>query len=115
MPEKPTPTRRFPRFLAEYAVLVRRTGKIGSEKLTRTRVIGGGGCMFTFHQSIGVGTELDLVISLPAGIVKAHSRAVWETMAGPYQFEVGVEFLRMTLDDQKALDGALTALAAART
>jgi hypothetical protein len=114
MPEKPTPTRRFPRFLAEYAVLVRRTGKIGSEKMARTRTIGGGGCMFNFHESIGVGTELDLVISTPGGIIKAHSRVVWETIAGPYQFEVGVEFLRMTPDDQQTLDAALAALAAAR-
>ncbi len=114
MPEKPTPTRRFPRFLAEYAVLVRKTGKIGSEKMVRTRTIGGGGCMFNFHESIGVGTELDLVISTPGGIIKAHSRVVWETIAGPYQFEVGVEFLRMTPDDQQTLDAALAALAAAR-
>jgi hypothetical protein len=112
MPEKPTPTRRFPRFLAEYAVLVRRTGKIGSEKMARTRTFGAGGCMFNYHQSVGVGTELDLVISLPEGIIKVHSRAVWETLAGPYQFEVGVEFLRMTPDDHQALEAALAALAA---
>jgi hypothetical protein len=115
MPDKATPVRRFPRFLAEYAVLVRRTGKIGSEKMARTRTVGGGGCMFNFHESLGVGTELDLVISMPGGVVKAHSRVVWETLAGPYQFEVGVEFLRMTPDDQKALDATLAALAAART
>jgi hypothetical protein len=71
--------------------------------------------MFSFHESIGVGTELDLVISMPIGIVKANSRVVWETKAGPYQFEVGVEFLRMMPDDQQALDAHLAALAAART
>ena len=114
MPDKTTPPRRFPRFLAEYAVLVRRTGKIGSEKMARTRTIGAGGGMFTFHQSIGVGTELDLVISLPGGIVKAQSRVVWETVPAPYQYEIGVEFLRMTPDDQQALDATLAALAAAR-
>ena len=114
MPEKPTPPRRFPRFLAEYAVLVRRTGKIGSEKWARTRKIGGGGCMFIFHESIGVGTELDLLISAPGGIVKAHSRVVWETAPAPYQYEIGVEFLRMTPDDQQSLDATLAALAAAR-
>lgn len=114
MPDKATPPRRFPRFLAEYAVLVRRTGKIGSERMARTRTVGGGGCMFNFHESLGVGTELDLVISMPGGVVKAHSRVVWETMAGPYQFEIGVEFLRMTPDDQQALDTTLAALAAAR-
>jgi hypothetical protein len=114
MPEKPTPARRFPRFLAEYAVLVRRAGKIGSEKLARTRTIGGGGCMFIFHQSVGVGTELDLVISAPGGIVKAHSRVVWETVPALYQYEIGVEFLGMTPDDQQSLDATLAALAAAR-
>jgi hypothetical protein len=35
-------------------------------------------------------------------------------MAGPYQFEIGVEFLRMTPDDQQSLDTTLAALAAAR-
>lgn len=114
MPDKATSARRFPRFLAEYVVLVRRTGKIGSEKVARTRTIGGGGCMFNFHESVGAGTELDLVISMPGGIVKAHSRVVWETMAGPYQYEVGAEFLRMTPDDQQALDATVAALAAAR-
>jgi PilZ domain len=114
MPEKATPVRRFPRFLAEYAVLVRRTGKIGSEKMARTRTIGGGGCMFNFHESLSVGTELDLVLSTPAGVIKAHSKVVWETMAGPYQYEVGIEFLRMTPDDQQVLDATLAALAAAR-
>jgi hypothetical protein len=114
MPDKPAPTRRFPRFLAEYAVLVRRTGKIGSEKLARTRTIGGGGCMFIYHESLGVGTELELVISLPGGIIKVQTRVVWETVPAPYQYEVGVEFLRMTLDDQKAFDEALAVLAVAR-
>ena len=114
MPEKPTPARRFPRFLAEYAVLVRRAGKIGSEKLARTRTIGGGGCMFIFHESVGVGTELDLVISTPGGVVKSHSRVVWETVPAPYQYEIGVEFLRMTPDDQETLDAAIAALAASR-
>jgi len=114
MPEKPTPTRRFPRFLAEYSVLVRRAGKIGSEKLARTRTIGSGGCLFIFHESIGVGTELDLLISAPGGIVKAQSRVVWETVPAPYQYEIGVEFLRMTPDDQETLDAAIAALAAAR-
>jgi hypothetical protein len=54
------------------------------------------------------------VISLPGGIIKVQTRVVWETVPAPYQYEVGVEFLRMTLDDQKAFDEALTALAAAR-
>jgi len=114
MPDKAPPARRFPRFLAEYAVLVRRTGGIGSEKMARTRTVGGGGCMFNFHESLGVGTELDLVISMPGGVVKAHGRVVWETTAGPYPFEIGVEFLRMTRDDQQSLDTTLAALAAAR-
>lgn len=115
MPDKPAPARRYPRYLAEYAVLVRKAGKIGSEKLARTRTIGGGGCMFIFHESLGIGTELELVISLPGGVIKAESRVVWETVPAPYRYEVGVEFVRMTADDRSAFEATLAALAAART
>jgi hypothetical protein len=113
MPEKPAPARRFPRFLAEYPVLVRKAGKIGSEKLAKTRTIGGGGCMFIFHEPIAVGTELDLVISCSGRIIKAHSRVVWQSTTNPYQNEIGVEFLRMTPDDKATFEETLAALAAA--
>jgi hypothetical protein len=115
MPNKTPPPRRYPRFLAEFPVLVRRAGRFGTEKLARTHTIGGGGCMFVYHESLGIGTELELVISLPGGVIKAEGRVVWETIPAPYRFEVGVEFLRMTADDRSAFEGALAALAAQRT
>jgi hypothetical protein len=113
MPDKPAPARRFPRYLAEYAVLVRKAGKIGSEKLAKTRTIGGGGCMFIYHESLAIGTEVDLMISLPGGVIKAEARVVWETVPAPYRYEIGVEFLRMTPDDRETFEDALAGLAAA--
>jgi hypothetical protein len=114
MPNKPAPTRHHPRYLAEYAVLVRRAGKIGSEKFAKTRTIGGGGCMFIYHESLAIGTEVDLMISLPGGVIKAEARVVWEAVRSPYHYEIGVEFLRMTPDDRETFEDALAGLAGAR-
>ncbi|HQT95173.1 MAG TPA: PilZ domain-containing protein [Thermoanaerobaculaceae bacterium] len=105
--------RRFPRVPAEKAVLVKKLGDESSETLAKTRMVGGGGCMFVHHESLGVGTAVELLISLPSRVIKAQGRVVWETVAQGGTVEVGVEFLDVSAKDRRALEAAVAGAVAA--
>ncbi len=115
MPEKVIVPRRFPRVPAENALLVKKLGEEDSELLARTRSVSSGGCMFVHHEPVGVGTAVELFISLPGRVVKAQGRVVWEREKAPGSVEVGVEFLRVSPEDRRALEAALAARAASHT
>ena len=105
--------RRFPRVPAEKAVLVKKLGDESSETLAKTRMVGGGGCMFVHHEAVGVGTAVELLISLPTRVIKAQGRVVWETVAQDGTVEVGVEFLDVSAKDRRALEAAVAEAAPA--
>ncbi len=107
MPDKAREQRRFRRVPAEKALLVKRTGDDASEALAKTRTVGAGGCMFVHHEPLGVGTHVELLISLPRRVVKAQGRVVWEAVKEPGRVEVGVEFLDISRKDKRALDAIL--------
>ncbi len=107
MPAKLIVPRRFPRVPAENAVLVKKVGEEDSELLARTRSVSCGGCMFVHRESLGVGTAVELLISLPGRVIKVQGRVVWESVTAPASVEVGVEFLRISAEDRRALESAL--------
>jgi hypothetical protein len=107
--------RRYPRVPAENALLVKKIGQEDSELLAKTRTVGVGGCMFVHREALGVGSAVELLISLPGRVIKAQGRVVWETVVGPDQVEVGVEFLRISPQDRQSLEAALSTHAAATT
>ena len=113
MPEKIMLPRRFPRVPAENALLVKKMGEEGSELLAKTRSVSSGGCMFVYHEPVGVGTAIELLISLPGRVIKAQGRVVWESVSAPGKVEVGVEFLRIAAEDRRALEAAIATRAAA--
>jgi PilZ domain len=107
MAEDPREQRRFPRVPTQKAVLVKRVGDEASEALAKTRTVSSGGCMFVHHEPLGVGTAVELLISLPSRVIKAQGRVVWETVAHDGAVEVGVEFLDVSAKDRRALEAAV--------
>jgi hypothetical protein len=97
-PEK----RRFPRLPAEHAVLVKKLGPGETEEFAKTKTVGLGGCMFVSESALGLGSGVELLISVRGGVVKAQARVVYE-LAAEGSFRVGVEFLRMATGDLKLL------------
>jgi hypothetical protein len=95
--------RRFPRIPAEYAVLVKKLGAAEVEEFAKTRTVGLGGCMVVSDAPLGLGSGVELLISVRGGVVKAHGRVVYEIPKGEGAFQVGVEFLRMATGDLKLL------------
>lgn len=94
-------------------MLVKRIGDEASEALAKTRSVGGGGCMFVHHEPLGIGTAVELLISLPSRVIKAQGRVVWETVAQAEAVEVGVEFLDVSAKDRRALEAAVAEAAPA--
>ena len=95
--------RRFPRIPVEYAVLIRQLGPGESEEFVKARNVGLGGCMVVSDVPLGLGSGVDLLISVRGGVVKARGRVVYEIPKGKKAFEVGVEFLRIATGDLKLL------------
>jgi hypothetical protein len=96
--------RRFPRIAAEHAVLVTKT-KAGTETLeefAKTRSLGLGGCMFLSDEPLGLGSVIEVLISLAGRVVPTTARVVYER-ANDRRFEIGVEFLRLDPGDRQFL------------
>lgn len=96
--------RRHPRVRAERPVLVKVLGDPdrADEELTRTRVLGTGGCMFVSQDPPGYLSLLELVIALGNGVVRVDGRVAY-TLRRRDGFEVGVEFLRVGPADRQRL------------
>jgi hypothetical protein len=107
MTDQPREQRRFPRIPAEKPLLVKKIGDEASEALAKTRTVGGGGCMFVHHETLGLGSGVELLISLAGRVIKAQGKVVWEVVAEPGRIEVGVEFLRISPEDKRTLESAL--------
>lgn len=95
--------RRFPRIPAEYPVLVR---KLEGEKVTRlshTRVVGLGGCMFQHDRPFGAAALLSLLILVKDRYIETRARVAYELLQKDQKYEIGVEFLEIDEDDFLAL------------
>ncbi len=106
MADEHSPQRRYPRVCSENALLVTRVGVAESEieGLAKTRVVGLGGCMFLADESMGVGSALEMLISVRGQIAKAHGRVVYELPTDDLQFEVGVEFVGISDPDRSVIE-----------
>jgi hypothetical protein len=100
--------RRFPRASVESPVLLRLIGPGKRyEDFARTRVLGGGGCMFVSQESLGFSTLMELLISCRSRVIKTDSRVVYEIQKGPDEYEVGVEFLRIAPADRALIEAVV--------
>ena len=99
-----SPTRRYPRVRSQHTVRLRVLGERRPESVMQTQVISPGGCMLVSHRSIGFGSLMELAITLDGQILRVDARAAWETRVGRGEYEVGVEFLRISTKDRALLD-----------
>jgi hypothetical protein len=97
-------TRRFPRVRSQHTVRVRILGERRPEAVTQTQVISPGGCMLVSDRSIGFGSLLEMAITLDGQVLRVDGRAAWENRVGRGEYEVGVEFLRVSTKDRVLLD-----------
>lgn len=104
--------RRFPRIPAEHAVLVKRLGPGESEVITKTRVLGLGGCMFINDEPLGEGTPIELLMSIRGQVIKTTARVVYEQPDPDGGVEIGVEFLFISDRDRLTLEGVFAGVRA---
>lgn len=105
-------TRRFPRVSFEKPALLRIIGARPFEEFAKTRILGAGGCMLVSRESLGFSTLMELLISCRGRVIKTDSRVVYEIRKGPREYEVGVEFLRISPADRAHVESLVSRLAA---
>lgn len=109
----PSITRRFPRVSFEKPALLRLIGTDRPfEEFAKTRVLGAGGCMLVSRESLGFSTLMELLISCRGRVIKTDSRVVYEIRKGPGEYEVGIEFLRISSADRAHVESLVSRLAA---
>ncbi len=96
--------RRFPRLASSLAVLATRLGTSPREEFARTKEVGLGGCSFISRESFGVGSALEMLITVGRDVIRSHVRVVYERGEGQ-GWEVGVEFLQLSDTDRQRLAG----------
>lgn len=94
--------RKFPRVPSSLTVLASKLGTNESEGFVKTQVIGLGGCMFSADEAMGVGSYVDLLISIKREVLNARAKVVYEN-ATETGFEVGVEFVQITEENRRRL------------
>lgn len=101
--------RRFPRVLSEHAVLLRLLGGNPFEEFARTKVISPGGCMIVSRESLGYSTLMELLIAVKRRVIKTDARVAWEVRKTDSDYQVGVEFLRISPADRAFLESLVVA------
>lgn len=104
--------RRFPRVGSENALLVRKLGTEGVEGFAKTKVVGLGGCMFLSDEPVGIGSGLEILMSVRGRIAKALGRVVYELPGEGAEVQVGVEFLGISGPDREVLQSLFQGRAA---
>jgi PilZ domain len=99
--------RRFPRIPSQHALLVRRLADESSEALARTETMGGGGCMFVHEGPLGIGSHVELLISVRGTVVKAGGHVAWESARDDGRYEIGVAFSEVSEQDQGIIEALL--------
>jgi hypothetical protein len=104
MVDESHPKRHYPRIPSGNAVLVRCLGGIrATEGFAKTEVVGLGGCMFVSDEPLGIGSVLELFISVEGRVLNTIARVVYEIPREPSHVEVGVEFLEISPEDREEL------------
>ena len=85
--------RRFPRISAQHAVLVKRLGEVEVEELAATRSLGLGGCGFISDEPLGVGSIVEVLISVRREVVRTKAKVAYEIAEPEGKCEIGLEFL----------------------
>jgi len=98
--------RRFPRIASHHVVLAKKLGGGGLEEFGRTSTIAAGGCSFIAGESMGVGSPLELLITVDGHVISAKARVVYEHDVDGGRKEIGVEFA--SVDDAGAIERLLT-------
>jgi hypothetical protein len=98
--------RRFPRIASHHTVLAKNLGSDGLEEFGHTRSIAVGGCSFVTGDSMGVGSLLELLITVDGSVITSRARVVYEKDVDGGRTEIGVEFA--TLDDAGVIERLLT-------
>jgi len=98
--------RRFPRIASHHAVLAKSSGKDGLEEFGQTKSIALGGCSFIADEPFGVGSSIELLITVDGHVVRGRGRVVYEHDVDGGRKEIGVEFAG--LDDASAIERLLT-------
>ena len=107
MPDSFDKQRRFPRIPSKNPVMVKTLGDDQVSRLSSTKVVGLGGCMFVNNHPFGVGTNLSLMILVQDQFVETNARVVYEKRKGKDQYEIGVEFTQISQDDLWLLRGIM--------
>jgi len=96
--------RRFPRIASQHAVLVKRLGENEVEELTATRSLGLGGCGFLSDEPLGVGSVVEVLISIRREVVKTRAKVAYEIAEDEGKCEIGLEFLDLEESDRGKLE-----------
>ena len=96
--------RQFPRISNQSAVLVKKLGGDAVEDLAPTTNVGLGGCRFLSNEQLGVGSNLELLLSVDHQVVRSTARVVHERVLEDGRYEVGAEFLSLPEDDRHVIE-----------
>lgn len=95
--------RRFPRIASQHAVLVKRLGENEVEELTSTRTLGLGGCGFLSDEPLGLGSIVEVLISVRHEVVRTKAKVVYEIAESEGKCEIGLEFIDLGEADQERI------------
>ncbi len=95
----------------EYAtpILVKRVGETSPEQMTRTQILGLGGCMFLSGRTFGPNSLLALMLTVRGRVLRAKARVAYERRSRSNEIEVGVEFLHLDALDTALLESVVPA------
>lgn len=96
--------RRFPRIAAQHAVLVKRLGENEVEELTATRSLGLGGCGFVSDEPLGVGSVVEVLISVRREVVRTKAKVAYEIAEPDGRCEIGLEFVDLEPADRDRIE-----------
>ncbi|MGE5233026.1 MAG: PilZ domain-containing protein [Acidobacteriota bacterium] len=101
--------RRYPRVEFATPILVKRVGESAPEQMTRTQVLGLGGCMFLSGRTFGPNALLALMLTVRGRVLRAKARVAYERRRPQNEIEVGVEFLHLDALDTALLESVVPA------
>jgi len=108
MAESEAKRRRFPRVMSENLVLVKKVGAEALDELTKTQMLGLGGCMFVHPEPLGEGIPIEITLAVKHKVVKAIGRVLYELPQPDETYHIGIEFVQISPADLEILKGLFT-------
>ena len=99
--------RRFPRIPAHNVVLVTKVEGEELDSFVKTSSVGMGGCGFVSDKRLGVGSVIELMISVRPRVVKAQGRVVHENPRDDGKTLIGIEFIDLDPADRQVIEQLL--------